>query len=148
MTLEESLARLGLRGVTIKRMFGGLCYYAAEKPFSILLNTALALKLPTRQLRSGCDQGDGRLFHPGDGDFVMREYLELSERALMDEGRIDTYVLASYRFIAGQEATEEDLAWSDLLQGRAELYKQAKGKKSRRLSVPDLGNPSQMRNKL
>jgi len=59
----------------------------------------------------------------------MREYLELSEQALMDEGRVDTYVLASYRFIAGQETLEEDLGWSDLLRGREELYKQAKEKR-------------------
>jgi TfoX/Sxy family transcriptional regulator of competence genes len=128
VTLEESLARLGLRGVTVKRMFGGLCYYADGKPFSILLAASLALKLPARQLRSGGNQGDGQLFHPGGGDFVMREYLELSEQALMDEGRVDAYVLASYRFIGGQETTAEDLAWSDLLQGREELYKRAKGR--------------------
>jgi TfoX/Sxy family transcriptional regulator of competence genes len=110
-------------------MFGGLCYYVDGKPFSILLGASLALKLPARPLRSACAQGDGHLFHPGGGDFVMREYLELSEQALMDEGRVDTYVLASYRFIAGQETIEEDLGWSDLLRGREELYKQAKGKK-------------------
>jgi hypothetical protein len=59
----------------------------------------------------------------------MREYLELSEQALMDEGQVDTYVLASYRYVVAQETIEEDLAWGDLLQGREELYKQAKGKK-------------------
>ncbi len=128
-TLEESITRLNLRHVTTKRMFGGLCYYADGKPFSILLGASLALKLPARQLRSACDQGAGQLFHPGGGDFVMREYLELSEQTLMDEGRVDTYVMASYRFIAGQETAEEDLAWSDLLQGREELYKRAKEKK-------------------
>ena len=128
-TLEEAITRLGLRGVTVKRMFGGLCYYTDGKPFSILLGAALALKLSARQLRSACAQGDGQLFHPGGGDFIMREYLELSEQALMDEGQVDTYVLASYRFIAGQETIEEDLAWNDLLHGREELYKQAKGKR-------------------
>ena len=128
-TLEEAVARLGLRGVTIKRMFGGLCYYADGKPFSILLGAALALKLSARQLRAAYTQGDGQLFHPGGGDFVMREYLELSEQALMDEGQVDTYVLASYRFVVAQETIEEDLAWGDLRQGREELYKQAKGKK-------------------
>ena len=125
-TLEESLARLGLRSVTVKRMFGGLCYYANGKPFAILLAASLALKLSGRQLRGGSARGDGQLFHPGGGDFVMREYLELSEQALMDEGRVDAYVLASYRFIAGQEAMEEDLAWSDLVHGREELYNRAK----------------------
>src|SRR6266446_7195095 len=127
MTLEESIARLGLQRVTIRRMFGGLCYYADGKPFSILLNASLALKLSARQLRGGCEQGDGQLFHPGGGDFIMREYLELSELALMDEGRVDAYVLASHRFIAGQGTPEEDLAWNDLLQGREGLYKRAKG---------------------
>lgn len=128
-TLEESIARLSLRHVTTKRMFGGLCYYADGKPFSILLGTALALKLPAAQRRAGCERDDGQLFHPGGGDFVMREYLELSEQVLMDEDRVDAYVLASYRFIAGQRTAEEDLAWSDLLHGREELYKRAKGKK-------------------
>jgi TfoX/Sxy family transcriptional regulator of competence genes len=128
-TLAEAVARLGLHGVTVKRMFGGLCYYADGKPFSLLLGSALALKLPARQLRSACAQGDGQVFHPGGGDFVMREYLELSEQALMDEGQVDTYVLASYRFIVGQDTGEEDLAWGDLLRGRDELYKQTKGKK-------------------
>ena len=128
-TLEESIARLGLQRVTVKRMFGGLCYYADGKPFAILLGAAFALKLPARQLRGACGQGDGQLFHPGGGDFIMREYLELSAQALMDEGRVDTYVLASYRFIAGQETREEDLGWSDLLRGREELYKQAKEKR-------------------
>jgi len=128
-TLAEAVARLGLHGVTVKRMFGGLCYYADGKPFSLLLGSSLALKLPARQLRSACAQGDGQVFHPGGGDFVMREYLELSEQALMDEGQVDTYVLTSYRFIVGQETGEEDLAWGDLLRGRDELYKQTKGKK-------------------
>ncbi|MBI3302092.1 MAG: TfoX/Sxy family protein [Deltaproteobacteria bacterium] len=127
-TLEESITRLGLRGVTKKRMFGGLCYYAEGNPFSITLGDSLALKLPAEQLRAGCEQGDGQLFHPGGGDFVMREYLELSDQALMDEGRVDAYVLASHRFIAGQGAPEEDLAWSDLLQGRDGLYKRVKEK--------------------
>jgi len=52
----------------------------------------------------------------------MREYLEVNEQVLMAEGQIDAYVLASYRFIAGQEAPEEDLAWNDLLEGREGLY--------------------------
>src|SRR2546427_3981713 len=84
-TLEESIARLGLPCVTTRRMFGGLCYYADGKPFSILLDASLALKLPARQLRSGCDKGDGQLFHPGGGDFVLRVDAELSGQALTDE---------------------------------------------------------------
>ncbi len=132
-TLEESVARLGLRDVTTKRMFGGLCYYVAGKPFAILLGSSLALKLPAAQLRTGCGQGDGQLFHPGGGDFVMREYLELSGQVLMDEGRVDAYVLSSYRFIAGQETLEEDLAWNDLLEGREGLY----SKMNRRRGEPE-----------
>jgi len=128
-TLEESVARLGLRAVTVRRMFGGLCYYAQTKPFAILLGASLALKLPAVQLRQACARGDGEVFHPGGGDFVMREYLDLSESVLMDEERVDAYVRASYRFIAGQGGEEEDLAWSDLLQGRAALYKQATQKR-------------------
>lgn len=128
-TLDESVARLGLRGVSVKRMFGGLCYYAEGNPFAFLLGASLALKLPAAQLRQGCAQGDGELFHPGGGDFVMREYLELSGRVLMDEGRVDTYVWASYRFMAGQETAETDLERGDLLLGREALYKQVKRKK-------------------
>jgi TfoX/Sxy family transcriptional regulator of competence genes len=108
-------------------MFGGLCYYAEGKPFSILLGNALALKLPAMQLRSGCERGDGQLFHPGGGDFVMREYLELSEQVLMDEEQVDAYVQASHRFVVGLEEQGEDLAWNDLLEGRESLY----GKTSR-----------------
>jgi TfoX/Sxy family transcriptional regulator of competence genes len=128
--LDEALARLHLHDVTVKRMFGGLCYYAAGKPFAILLGSSLALKLPAVQLRQACARGDGEVFHPGGGDFTMREYLDLSERALTDEERIDTHVQASYRFIAGQGPAEDDLNWGDLLQGRAELYKQAKQRKT------------------
>jgi TfoX/Sxy family transcriptional regulator of competence genes len=125
-TLDEAVARLSLRDVTVKRMFGGLCYYAGGKPFAILLGASLAVKLPAVQLRQGCAQGDGELFHPGGGDFVMREYLDLGEGVLMDEGRVDAYIQASYRFIVGQGMSEGELNWGDLLQGRAELYKQAK----------------------
>lgn len=126
-TLDESVARLNLADVTVKRMFGGLCYYTYGRPFALLLGASLALKLPTVQLRQGVAGGDGEVFHPGGGDFVMREYLDLSEQALADEGQVDTYVQASYRFIAGQgEAEVEDLSRSELFQGRAELYKQAK----------------------
>lgn len=128
-TLNESVERLGLRGVTVRRMFGGLCYYAEGNPFALLLGASLAVKLPAVQLRQGCAQGDGEIFHPGGGDFVMREYLDLGESVLMDEGRVDAYVQASYRFMAGQETTATDLGWGDLLQGRDELYKQAKRKK-------------------
>ena len=123
------MARLSLRHVTTKRMFGGLCYYIEGKPFSILLGPSLALKLPAAQLRAGYARDDGQLFHPGGGDFVMREYLELSEQVLMDEDRVDAYVLASHRFVAGQSTAGEDLAWSDLLHGREELYKRTKGKR-------------------
>lgn len=130
LTLDESIARLGLQEVTQRRMFGGLCYYAERKPFSIVLGDALALKLPAEQLRAGCQKGDGQLFHPGGGDFVMREYLELSRQALMDEDRLDGYVVASYRFIAGQETPEEDLVQSDLLQGRDQLYQHTKARKA------------------
>lgn len=128
---EEAVARLGLRGVTVKPMFGGRCYYADEKPFSLLLGNSLALKLSAGQLRAACAQGDGQLFHPGGGDFVMREYLELSAQALMDEGQVDAYVQASYRFVAGQEAPQEGLSWNDLLEGRESLYKGSKAKPSR-----------------
>jgi TfoX/Sxy family transcriptional regulator of competence genes len=127
--LEEAITRLGLRGVTVKPMFGGRCYYADGKPFSILLGSSLALKLPAVQLRAACARGDGKLFHPGGGDFVMREYLELGDQVLMDEGQIDVYVRASYRFIAGQEILQDELSWNDLLEGREGLYKKAKEKR-------------------
>lgn len=126
LTIEESIARLGLRDVTSKRMFGGLCYYAESKAFSFVLADYLALKLPAKQLRAGCGQGDGQLFNPGGGDFIMREYLALSDQTLADEERLDAYVLASYRFIVGQGTGEEDLAFTDLWQGRGDLYKQGK----------------------
>ena len=128
-TLDESVTRLGLRDVTVRRMFGGLCYYVEGKPFALLLGSSLALKLPAVQLRQGCARGDGEIFHPGGGDFVMREYLDLGENVLMDEGRVDAYVQASHRFMAGQETAAGDLGWGDLLQGREDLYKQAKRKK-------------------
>lgn len=129
-TVEESLARLALRHVTTKRMFGGLCYYADGKPFALVLDQALAVKLSARQLRASCGQADGRLFHPGDGEFVMREYLELSPHVLVDEEKVDAYILASYRFIAGQATVEDELAASDLWQGRGDLY-QRKNQKTK-----------------
>ena len=126
-TLEEALTRLGLREVMTKRMFGGLCYYAEEKPFAILLGEDLALKLPALQLRQGCARGDGRVFNPGGGDFLMREYIALSNNALMDEAQVDEYVLTSYRFIAGQGNHEGGgLGYEDLFRGRDELYKRNK----------------------
>ena len=123
-TLEEAIERLGLRGVTTKRMFGGLCYYAEEKPFAILLGEDLALKLPAVKLREGCAQGDGRIFNPGGGDFLMREYITLSDQALMDEAQIDSYVLASHRFVVGRGGSEgKGLGYDDLLRGRDGLYR-------------------------
>lgn len=123
-TFEEAIERLGLQDVTTKRMFGGLCYYVAEKPFAILLGGDLALKLPGELLRAGCANGDGRIFNPGGGDFFMREYITLSDQILMDEAQIDTYVLASHRFIAGRGGGElGGLAYEDLLHGRDALYK-------------------------
>jgi hypothetical protein len=104
-------------------MFGGLCYYVANRPFAILLGEDLALKLPAEQLRAGCARGDGRVFNPGGGDFLMREYLALNAQALMDEERVDAYVQVSHRFIGGQGTEEEaGLAYDDLLKGRDELY--------------------------
>jgi hypothetical protein len=126
--LDEAVARLGLRDVTVKPLFGGLCYYIAGRPFAILLGSSLALKLPAMQLRQARAQGDGDVFRPGGGDFTMREYLDLSAHALMDEERIDTHVQASHRFVAGQGAAEGELNWGDLLQGRS-LYQQAKQRK-------------------
>ena len=121
-TLDEALARLGLGDAPTKRMFGGLCYYVANRPFAILLGEDLALKLPAEQLRTGCACGDGRVFNPGGGDFLMREYLALSDQALMDEERVEAYVLASHRFIGGQGTEEGGLAYDDLLKGRDGLY--------------------------
>src|SRR5262245_13584782 len=128
--LDEAVARLSLRDVTVKPMFGGLCYYVAGRPFAILLGSSLALKLPAVQLRQARAQGDGDVFHPGGGDFSMREYLDLSQHGLMDEERIDTHVQVSYRFVAGQGVAEGELNWGDLLQGRAGLYQQAKQRKT------------------
>jgi hypothetical protein len=108
-------------------MFGGLCYYVRNKPFSILLGEDIALKLPAEQLREGCHCGDGRVFNPGGGDFLMREYLALSDQALMDEARIDGYVLISHRFIGGQGTEEGGLAYEDLLKGRDGLYPSRRG---------------------
>ena len=125
-TLDEALARLGLRDVPTKRMFGGLCYYVANRPFAILLGEDFALKLPAEQLRAGCAGGDGRVFNPGGGDFLMREYLALSDQALMDEARVEAYVLASHRFIGGQGTEEGGLAYDDLLKGRDGLYRRKK----------------------
>jgi hypothetical protein len=103
-------------------MFGGFCYYVANRPFAILLGEDLALKLPVEQLRAGCARGDGRVFNPGGGDFLMREYLALNAQALMDAERVDAYVQASHRFIGGQGTEEGGLAYEDLLKGRDELY--------------------------
>ena len=123
-TLAEAIERLGLRGVTTKQMFGGLCYYADNKPFAILLGEDLALKLPAEKLREGCARGDGRIFNPGGGDFLMREYITLSDQGLMEETQIDAYVLASHRFIVGQRGGGGGgLGYDDLLRGRDELYK-------------------------
>ena len=85
LTLDEAVARLGIHGVSSKAMFGGRCYYIDEKPFSFVLGDALALRLSQDQLTQACGQGDGQVFHPGGGDFIMREYLELSDQALADE---------------------------------------------------------------
>ena len=126
LTLDEAIARLGLDGVTHRRMFGGLCYYVNGNPFSFLLAEDLALKLPAMQLVSACASRAGDLFHPGGGDFVMREYLALSPDTLSDEERIDEFVQASHRFVSGQDAPEEDLGQRDLLEGRSGLYKKKK----------------------
>ena len=123
LTLDEAVTRLAVHGVSSKSMFGGRCYYIDEKPFSFVLGTALALRLPQEQLSKACGQGDGYVFHPGGGDFIMREYLELSDQALADEEKIDTYVQASTRFMGGHAEPEQGLVWADLRQGRDELYK-------------------------
>lgn len=129
LTLDEALTRLGVPGVTSKAMFGGRCYYVDEKPFSFVLGDALALRLSPQQLAAACERGDGQVFHPGGGDFIMREYLELSHQALSDEEKIDVYVQASTRFMGGQEAQREGLAWEDLRRGREGLYKKKAGKR-------------------
>lgn len=123
LTLNEALARLGVPGVTSKAMFGGRCYYVDDKPFSFVLGDALALRVSPRQLAAACERGDGQVFHPGGGDFIMREYLELSPQALSDEEKIDTYVQASTGFMGGQEAPQEGLTSEDLRHGRERLYK-------------------------
>jgi hypothetical protein len=72
-------------------------------------------------------RGDGRIFNPGGGDFLMREYISLSDQTLMEETQVDAYVLASYRFIAGRGGGEPaGLGYEDLLRGRDALYKQRK----------------------
>ncbi|MCY4383004.1 MAG: TfoX/Sxy family protein [Nitrospinae bacterium] len=126
LTLDEAIARLGLTGVTQRRMFGGLCYYANGNPFSFLLGEDLALKLPAMQLISASASRAGDLFHPGGGEFVMREYLALSAGTLTDEDKIDEFVQASYGFVSGRGSPEEGLAQRDLLEGRSGLYQKKK----------------------
>ena len=126
LTLDEAITRLGLEGVTHRRMFGGLCYYANGNPFSFLLGEDLALKLPAMQLVSASASRAGDLFNPGGGEFVMREYLALSPDTLSDEEKIDAFVQASHRFVSGQDAPEKDLGQRDLLEGRSGLYNQKK----------------------
>ena len=126
LTLDEAIARLGLTGVTHRRMFGGLCYYANGTPFSFLLGEDLALKLPAMQLVSASASRAGDLFHPGGGEFVMREYLALSTQTLTDEDTIDEFVRASYGFVSGQAGPPEELGQRDLLEGRSGLYQKKK----------------------
>ena len=126
LTLDEAIARLGLTGVTQRRMFGGLCYYANGNPFSFLLGEDLALKLPAMQLVAASASRAGDLFHPGGGEFVMREYLALSVETLTDEDKIDEFVQASYGFVSGQDSPAEELAQRDLLEGRSGLYQKKK----------------------
>ena len=126
LTLDEAIARLGLTGVTQRRMFGGLCYYANGNPFSFLLGEDLALKLPAMQLVAASASRAGDLFHPGGGEFVMREYLTLSVETLTDEDKIDEFVQASYGFVSGQDSPAEELAQRDLLEGRSGLYQKKK----------------------
>ena len=123
LTLEEAVTRVAVHGVSSKAMFGGRCYYIYEKPFSWVLGNALALRLPEEQLNKASERGDGQVFHPGAGDTVMREYLELSDQALADEETIDTYVRASTRFMGGHAQPEHGLVWDDLRTGRDALYK-------------------------
>lgn len=130
-TLEEALARLGLRYL-VKSMFGGRCYYAAGKPFAFVLDNALALKLPATQLRAARARGDGCLFRPGGGEFVMRAYLELSAQALADDNRVDAYVQASYRFVADQGTLSAELSARDLSEGRETLYRREEKDRPRR----------------
>ncbi len=126
LTLDEAIVRLGLTGITHRRMFGGLCYYANGNPFSFLLGEDLALKLPAMQLVSASASRAGDLFHPGGGEFVMREYLALSAETLTDEEKVDEFVQASYRFVSGQGGPEEEIAQRDLLEGRTGLYQKTR----------------------
>ncbi len=132
-TMEEAVTRLGLSDVTSRRMFGGLCYYAENKTFAFVIGRFLALKLSKSEIRAGVSKGDGQPFEPAKG-FIMREYLALSESALEEDGSLDTYVLASYRFVAGQEDNEDPLG-EELRRGRRELYRM--GKAPKRVVLPE-----------
>ena len=103
-------------------MFGGLCYYANGHPFSFLIEEDLALKLPAMKLVSASAAKAGELFHPGGGDFVMREYLSLSQASLSDEDKIDALVGGSYEFVSGKKKVERGLSLNDLGEGRNRLY--------------------------
>lgn len=122
LTLEESIERLGLTGITHRKMFGGLCYYANGHPFSFLIEEDLALKLPAMKLVSASAAQAGELFHPGGGDFVMREYLSLSQASLSDEEKIDALVGGSYEFVSIRKKAERGLSSNDLAEGRNRLY--------------------------
>lgn len=123
-TMEDAITRLGLSDITSRRMFGGLCYYADDKAFAFVIGSFLALKLSDTEIRAAVARGDGEPFEPAEG-FVMREYLALSESALEEDGRLDTYVLASYRFVTGQGSDEDPLG-EELRRGRRELYRISK----------------------
>ena len=132
-TMEDVVSRLGLSEVTSRRMFGGLCYYAEDRAFAFVIGGFLALKLSNREIRAAVARRDGKPFEPAQG-FIMREYLALAKPALEEDSRLDDYVLASYRFVSGQEDSE-DLLGEELRRGRRELYRMSKAPK--RVVLPE-----------
>jgi TfoX/Sxy family transcriptional regulator of competence genes len=131
--MEDAVTRLELSDVTSRRMFGGLCYYADNKTFAFVIGRFLALKLSKSEIRAAVAGRDGKPFEPAKG-FVMREYLALSESALAEDSQLDTYILASYRFVMGQGGDEDPLG-EELRRGRRELYRMNKAPK--RVILPE-----------
>lgn len=124
--MEDALGRLGFGDASSKRMFGGLCYYAAGRPFAFVIGDMLAVKLARREIGAAVGRGEGRPFEPKDG-FIMREYLALSESVLERDGPLDAYVAASYGFVSGRRRGAEDLPGGELRRGRRQLYRIREG---------------------
>ena len=96
-------------GITLepKHIFSGAALYANEKTCASLSPAGFALKLPAEMRQRLIKEGKGTEFRFFAGGPIKREYINLSESIVQDEGALQELILASIFYVLALPCSDD-----------------------------------------